>query len=101
MVTNCSSLKNEKFHDKKCRFVDPGFVKTCDELVISQYVSIFEAEYDRDYVIQVVAVDSGAGWGELEGRAIVEAKPIFYHSRPFMKYLPPPEPLEEIPEECK
>ena len=56
---------------------------------------------DRDYVIQVVAVDGGAGWGEREGRAIVEAKPIFYHSRPFMKPPPPPDPLEEIPEECK
>ena len=49
----------------------------------------------------MVAVDGGAGWGELEGRAIVEAKPIFYHSRPFMKPPPPPDPLEEIPEECK
>ena len=56
---------------------------------------------DRDYVIQVVAVDGGAGWGEREGRAVVEAKPIFYHSRPFMKPPPPPDPLEEIPDECK
>ena len=74
---------------------------------LSNFVSFpwkFDNPYyhnDRDYVIQVVAVDGGAGWGELEGRAIVEAKPIYYHSRPFMKPLPPPDPLEEIPEECK
>lgn len=54
-------------------------------------------------------MDKGAGWGELEGRAVVEAKPIFYHSRPLMEPLPQPplEPVEESlkkkypPEECK
>ena len=40
-----------------------------------------------------VAVDGGAGWGEREGRAIVEAKPIFYHSRPFIEPPLPPDPL--------
>ena len=69
--------------------------------LLSQYASSFEAEYDKDYVIKVVAVDGGAGWGEKEGRAIVEAKPIFYHSRPLMETPPPPDPLQEIPEECK
>ena len=95
------SFWNEKYWWKNSYFIFKKFVKAWRELDNSQYVSIFEAEYDRDYVIQVVAVDGGAGWGEREGRAIVEAKPIFYHSRPFMKYLPPPDPLEEIPEECK
>ena len=47
---------------------------------------------------KVVAVDKGAGWGELEGRAIVEAKPIYYHSRPLMK---PPDPWKEIEENIK
>ena len=46
-------------------------------------------------------MDGGAGWGEREGRAVVEAKPIFYHSRPFMEPPPPPDPLQEIPAECK
>ena len=55
----------------------------------------------KDYLIQVVAVDGGAGWGEFEGRAIVEAKPIYYHSRPFMQPPPPPDPLDEFPKECK
>ena len=27
---------NEKYHGKKIGFVDSGFVKTCDELVIGQ-----------------------------------------------------------------
>ena len=81
--------------------------ETIRENTVSNFVSFpwkFDNPYyhnDRDYVIQVVAVDGGAGWGEREGRAIVEAKPIFYHSRPFMKPPPPPDPLEEIPEECK
>ena len=78
--------------------------------ILSKYTAKFEAKYDEDYVIKVVAVDRGAGWGELEGRAIVEAKPILYHSRPFMAPLPPVNPWEEIeenirrkypPEKCK
>ena len=29
---------NNKFHGKRTAFVDSGFVKTCDELVLGQYV---------------------------------------------------------------
>ncbi len=69
--------------------------------IFSKYMATFEAEFDKDYVIKVVAVDKGAGWGELEGRAVVEAKPIYYHSRPFMPTPSPPDPLQEIEESLK
>ena len=46
-------------------------------------------------------MDRGAGWGELEGRAIVEAKPIFYHSGPLLKPIPPPDPLQEMEESLR
>ena len=41
--------------------------------------------------MQAVAVDKGAGWGEFEGRAIVFSKPVYFHSRPFMKKPTPEE----------
>lgn len=69
--------------------------------IFSQYMASFPSEYDTDYLIKVTAVDKGAGWGELEGRALVESKPIHYHSRPFMKPPLPPDPLEEMEETLK
>jgi len=73
-----------------------GNVGTC----LLFYDSILRKRTVKDYLIQVVAVDGGAGWGEFEGRAIVEAKPIYYHSRPFMQPPPPPDPSDEFPKEC-
>ena len=43
-----------------------------------------------------MAIDKGAGWGEHEGKAIVEAKPILFHSRPYLPTPEPPDPLEII-----
>lgn len=64
--------------------------------LLSKYSSSFVVEYDTDYIIRVVAVDKGAGWGEFEGRAIVYSKPIHYHSRPFMVRPEPPDPATLI-----
>ena len=68
------------------------------EPLVSKYIATFQSEYDKDYIIKVVAVDKGQGWGELEGRAIVEAEPIIFHTGPFMEPLPTPDPLLELEE---
>ena len=51
--------------------------------LVTKYIATFEAEDNTDYVIKVIAVDKGLGWGEHEGQAKVEAKPIIFHVRPF------------------
>ena len=64
--------------------------------LVSRYTATFESEFDKDYIIKVVAVDKGQGWGELEGRAIVEADPLVFHTGPLMEPLPPPDPYAEL-----
>ena len=68
------------------------------EPLVSKYIASFESKYDQDYIIKVVAVDKGQGWGELEGRAIVEAEPLVFHTGPLMEPLPTPDPLKELEE---
>ena len=66
--------------------------------LVSRYTATFESEFDKNYIIKVVAVDKGQGWGELEGRAIVEADPLIFHTGPLMEPLPLPDPYAELQE---
>ena len=50
---------------------------------VTKYLATFEAKENTDYIIKVIARDKGLGWGEHEGQAWVEAKPIIFHVRPF------------------
>ena len=50
---------------------------------VTKYLATFEAKENTDYIIKVIARDKGLGWGEHEGQAWVEAKPITFHVRPF------------------
>ena len=58
-------------------------------LVLHQVISITS-------LLQVVAVDKGAGWGEFEGKAIVFSDPLFYKSRAFREDPPPPPPPDPL-----
>ena len=81
---------NDKGH-KKFAFAHVKMVKkeSMDEWqdvknpLVTKYFATFEAEENTDYIIKVIARDKGLGWGEHEGQAWVEAKPIIFHVRPF------------------
>jgi len=58
--------------------------------IVTKFSAQIKVKYDTVYIIRVVAIDKGAGWGEFEGRAIVKSKNIVFRSR---AYQPPPDPV--------